>query len=68
MTRSTCIGYLSLPQLTGDEGRELLDLLDRWISRHDRMHGPVVDKVRPVRAAIGIYYIRETDDGKDVTS
>ena len=29
MTHSTCLGFLSMRQFTGSEGRELMDLIDR---------------------------------------
>ena len=58
MTRSTCIGFLSLRQFTGPEGRELLDLINRWMARHGHREEPEVHADEPSGDAIGIYWIR----------
>ncbi len=65
MTRSTCLGFLSLPQFTGAEGEELLALVEAWMAKHDRFRGPDVQNKRPTQGAIGIYYIRDTALGED---
>ena len=59
MTRSTCIGYLSVREFTGPEGRELLDLIHGWMARHGRREGPEVHVDEPPGDAIGIYWIRD---------
>lgn len=65
MTRSTCLGFLTLPQFTGAEGSELLAMLDAWMAKHDQLRGPEVHDKRPGKAAIGIYYIRDVDQRED---
>ncbi|MDA1195084.1 MAG: hypothetical protein O2894_07855 [Planctomycetota bacterium] len=62
MTRSTCLGFLTLPQFTGPEGRELRELLEAFMARHDVLRSGAV----PADGAIGIYYIREIESDREV--
>lgn len=65
MTRSTCLGFLSLPQFTGPEGRELLAMLEAYVARHGGRDPIRWTKERPEGAVIGMYYIRAADLGEE---
>ena len=68
MTHSTCLGFLSMHQFTGPEGRELLDLIDRWMARHGHRAQPDVHADEPPSDAIGIYWIRDIQNRGSKTS
>ncbi len=61
MTQSTLLGFLSAPQFTGPEGRELLAMLEAYLARHGANDTIRWTKDRPEGAAIGMYYIRAAD-------
>ncbi len=64
MTRSTCLGFLTVDQFTGPERRELFGLIDDWMRRHGRFEAPDVQAEEPAGDAIGIYWIRDPADSE----
>ncbi len=49
-------------ELSGDSAQELIEKLDRWLSRRDRDANPLVRGTGRMRAGIGIYYYEEDLD------
>jgi hypothetical protein len=56
-----------LRRLTAEQGQELLELLDRWMARHDLDANPEAGATGGRRAGIGIYYFEERDEESETT-
>ena len=60
---SACLPELR--DLSAEQGQELLELLDRFMARHDMDGKPDPDGLGGHRAGIGIYYFEENDESSE---